>query len=191
MRLPKKWWPKHWHGKYERPVCRLDYALHGHPKAGDIWGDRLEQVLIDERGFKSVEGWPSVYVKHFPAANGVRTGSAAASPVLRQGVLLIIAYVDDLLFLGTEEMGEEIRQIRRSINMDEPAPLKKYSGCTHHVIKETQKDGSVLTKCEYDMCDALVAAVRLYVSTTDQRLKTADSLYPPDIGEKELTRLFE
>merc|ERR1712032_260033 len=42
------------------------------------------------------------------------------------------------------------------------------------------------TTCEYDMCDALAAAVRTYVSITGQRLKIADSPYPPDIGEKEL-----
>ena len=60
VRLPKKWWPEHWHGKFKKPVCRLDFPLYGHPKAGDILGDRLEQVLIDERGFECVEGWPSV-----------------------------------------------------------------------------------------------------------------------------------
>ena len=91
VRLPKKWRPEHWHGKFKNPVCRLDYALYGHPKAGDIWGDRLEEVLVDERGFTCVEGWPSVYVKHFNATVGSGTGSAAASLALaRPGVLLII-----------------------------------------------------------------------------------------------------
>ena len=66
--------------------------------------------------------------------------------------------------------------------MDGPAPLLKYLGCTHHVHKETLKDGGVLTRCEYDMCDALAAAVKLYVSITGQRLKIVDSPYPPDIG---------
>ena len=69
-------------------MCRLDYALYGHPKAGDIWGDRLEQVLVDERNFTAVEGWPSVYLKRFPRRNGDKPG-----------VMLVIAYVDDLLFL--------------------------------------------------------------------------------------------
>ena len=61
VRLPKKWWPAHWHGKYTNPVCRLDFALYGHPKAGDIWGDRLETVLVDERGFEAIEGHPQVF----------------------------------------------------------------------------------------------------------------------------------
>ena len=62
VRLPKKWWPKHFYG-IDDPVCRLDQALYGHPKAGDIWGDRLEEVLVNERGFECVEGLPSVYFK--------------------------------------------------------------------------------------------------------------------------------
>ena len=37
IRLPKRWWPEHWK-RFKQPVCRLDYALYGHPKAGDIWG---------------------------------------------------------------------------------------------------------------------------------------------------------
>ena len=41
------------------------------------------------------------------------------------------------------------------------------------------------------MCDALAAAVRLYVDTTGQRLKVADSPYPPDISDKELSKLLE
>ena len=41
------------------------------------------------------------------------------------------------------------------------------------------------------MCDALAAAVKLYVSITGQRLKVADSPYPPDIGEKELAHALE
>ena len=36
IRLPKKWWPDHWKG-FKDPVCQLDFALYGHPKAGDIW----------------------------------------------------------------------------------------------------------------------------------------------------------
>ena len=113
VRLPKKWWPEHWK-RFKNPVCRLDFALYGHPKAGDIWGDRLEQVLVDERGFEAIEGWPSVYIKRFPNAKGGKPG-----------VLVIIAYVDDLLFLGTPHMHAEIAEIRKSIKMDDPSPLQK------------------------------------------------------------------
>ena len=134
-------------------------------------GDRLEQVLVDERSFAPIEGWPSVYIKRFPRRQGEKPG-----------VMLVIAYVDDLLFLGTHEMQAEIKAIRESINIDDPTPLRKYLGCTHNVQKETMKDGGVLTTCEYDMCDALAAAVKLFVSITGQRLKVVDSPYPPDIG---------
>ena len=86
-------------------------------------------MLIDERGFECAEGWPSVYVKRFNAIAGSGTGSAAASLVpARPGVLLIIAYVGDLLFLGTKEVWGEIEKIRGSIKMDDPTPIKKISG---------------------------------------------------------------
>ena len=96
-----------------------------------------------------------------------------------------------MLFLGTDDMWDDGKPIRQSIIMDEPAPVKKYLGYTHNVHKETLKDGSVLAKCEFDMCDALAAAIKLYVSITGQRLKMADSPSPPDLREKELARLFE
>ena len=104
--------------------------------------------------------------------------------------MLVIAYVDDLLFLGTEHMQGEIDKIREFIKMDDPAPLRKYLDCTHRVSKTKQKNGDMLTTCEYDMCDALQAAVQDYVGRTGKRLKVADSPYPPDIDKAQQEQLL-
>ena len=48
--------------KYKNPVVRLKKALYGHPRAGDLWADKLAGVLKDE-GFEAVTGWPSMYIK--------------------------------------------------------------------------------------------------------------------------------
>ena len=66
VELPKEWWPPHWRGM-QRPVCRLDKALYGHPKAGDLWADRLSSILA-ELGFESVENWLSLF--HKPTRRG-------------------------------------------------------------------------------------------------------------------------
>ena len=46
IELPREWWPASW-ASMHRPVCRLDKALYGHPKAGDLWADRLSAILKD------------------------------------------------------------------------------------------------------------------------------------------------
>ena len=45
------------------PVCRLKKALYGHPRAGDLWTDRLGSVL-KAKGFELVDNWPSLCYKH-------------------------------------------------------------------------------------------------------------------------------
>ena len=48
--LPRQWWPKRWFNadgtcKYLNPVVRMVKALYGHPRAGDLWADKLGGVL--------------------------------------------------------------------------------------------------------------------------------------------------
>ena len=64
-------------------------------------------------GFEAIKGWPSVYTKRFPRRNGAKPG-----------VMLVIAYVDDLVFLGTQEMHAEIKAMRAFISTDDPAPSR-------------------------------------------------------------------
>ena len=65
---------------------QLDKALYGHPKAGDIWGAALQEHL-QTLGFKPVEGWPSVFSKELD----------------NKKLMMVIANVDDLLFLGSNQ----------------------------------------------------------------------------------------
>ena len=81
IRLPKAWWPPDFH-KLRDPVVRLKVALYGHPRAGDMWHDKLEAIL-KSHGYETIEGWPSVHVK--------RQGS---------DICAILVYVDDLVVLG-------------------------------------------------------------------------------------------
>ena len=78
IELPREWWPAKWQGM-RRPVCCLDKALYGHPKAGDLWADRLSTVL-GEDGFEKVENWQSLFHKSTP-----------------KGPIIIDVYVDDLV----------------------------------------------------------------------------------------------
>ena len=112
---PREWWPKHWAGK-RRPVCRLRKALYGHPRAGDLWADKLGTVL-KAQGFETVDSWPSLYYKY-----------------TSQGRAIIDVYVDDLVMFGSKSKGgirDEISVVRKAINMDDPAPLGRYLGVNH------------------------------------------------------------
>ena len=88
IRMPKAWWPKHWRQRKEKdpaydPVCPLDFAIYGHPAAGDCWADRFAEVLL-QLGFKKAAGWSAVFIHEGPNGDTVT----------------FIVYVDDLVMLG-------------------------------------------------------------------------------------------
>ena len=116
----------------------MDKALYGHPKAGDIWAEGLGKAL-KEMSFLPVDGWPSVFAKDLP----------------NNGVMMVKAYVDYLLFLGTEGMQEEIKKLRTKIKMDDPATLSKYLGCNHRFSKEKSGE-AVVTKVEWSITSAML-----------------------------------
>ena len=68
VRLPKAWWPAHWAGKYEDPLCKLLRALYGHPEAGNDWAEKLCSEL-QRVGFSEVDGWSSVYIMNKDASH--------------------------------------------------------------------------------------------------------------------------
>ena len=61
-------------------------ALYGHPRAGDLWADKLGGVLRND-GFTNVTGWPSMFIKHVDG----------------EGPQVFDVYVDDLIMLGSRE----------------------------------------------------------------------------------------
>ena len=82
VRLPKKWWPAHWHD-IDDPVCELILALYGHPRAGECWYERISGVLF-AHGFWCIPEWPCVFVHNEDPKN----------------IIVFILYVDDLIMLG-------------------------------------------------------------------------------------------
>ena len=128
--LPKEWWPDSWFynndrnkPKYKNPVVRLRKALYGHPRAGDLWADKLAGVLKEE-GFEPVSGWPSMYIR-------LRRGEAP---------IVVDVYVDDLIMLGTcVALGAILHRIRKVIKMEDPHELGKYLGCYHRSLRRSAK----------------------------------------------------
>ena len=155
------------------PVCRLKKALYGHPRAGDCWHDRLNSVLIAD-GFETVEGWPSVWVK----------GCGLES------IELVIAYVDDLLFLGGDHIRKTIERLRNEVAMEDPTPISKYLGCNHNV-RTTGKGQEQLTTVEFDMRQYFASAVEAFKTETGSKLSKAVTPYVPDLPKAQQQQLLE
>ena len=158
IRLPKAFWPASWHGKYRDPVVLLKKALYGHPKAGDIWADKLSKEL-DRLDYQTDEAWPGVYFKNVGTPD----------------VIVIITYVDDLLFVGdTDKINSEMEYVRANIKMELPVTITKYLGVHHHVERT-----STGTSFEFDMRDYLISAVKAFEETQGVNVKTSPTPYVP------------
>ena len=118
VEIPRDRWPKHWAGKFIRPVVLLRVALNGHPDFGGLWERHCEAMLI-EVGFvmPDPEGWPFVFFH----------------PELK---LLLVVYVDDFKMAGPiESMSKGWQLIASKIDMDTPGKVNRYLGCDH--VQET------------------------------------------------------
>ena len=119
VELPIDRWPKHWVGRYRRPVVLLRIALYGHPDLGGLWEIHCERMLITV-GFimPDPEGWPSVFFH----------------PELK---LLLVVYVDDFKMSGLKEsMSKGWELVGSRIDMDVPSGIGRYLGCDH--VQELQ-----------------------------------------------------
>ncbi len=54
-------WPKHWKGKFHRPVVRLLLALYGHADAGGFWEAHCEEKLLSIGWTRLAEEWQGVF----------------------------------------------------------------------------------------------------------------------------------
>ena len=168
IRLPKPWWPQGWANRFKDPVVRLLRALYGHPRAGDIWGDKLEQEL-KRLGFKSVDGWPSAYVL-----------KQTKGPLN----IVFVVYVDDLVIVGPKHVIEVIDKLRSEIAMEDPAELKKYLGCVHEIFRKTT-DGETITDVIFDMRKYIESALEQYLEVATLPLTKAASPYAPKIQDED------
>ena len=101
--LPENRWPKHWIGKYHRPVVKLVLALYGHADAGGFWEAHCDEKL-KSIGYTSIaEEWPGVYW-HEPTR------------------AMLIVYVDDFKLAARVADHDALwKAIRKVIDMD-PKP---------------------------------------------------------------------
>ena len=160
IRLPKAWWPKKWLDKgMVDPVCELLLALYGHPRAGDMWHDKIRAVLI-RNGFAPEQGWPSVYCRSLKVDNV-------------DCCLCFVLYVDDLVMLGPKKaLADLLVPIRKEILMEEPTPLDRYLGCHH---KFTVNGKSV--KTVIDMTKYFESKVKIFEEERPVDLKKVESPY--------------
>ena len=172
IRLPKPWWPKEWAGRFVDPVCELKRALYGHPHAGDFWGDKFEAEL-KRLGFVEVEGWTSVYVLY---PNG-------------ELAVAFIVYVDDLLTVGSSYLVEIFKELRKTIEMEDPAQLKKYLGCVHEITKK-HVEGEVVTEVRFNMINYFEAALDQYRAVSSEKLSAVASPFAPYIADDKLDELL-
>ena len=119
VELPVDRWPKHWVGKYRRPVVLLRIARYGHPDSVGLWEMNCEKMLIAV-GFimPDPEGWPSVFFH----------------PQLK---LLLVVYVDGFKMSGPKEsLSKGWELVGSRIDMDVATDIGRYLGCDH--VQELQ-----------------------------------------------------
>ena len=154
--MPREWWPALWQGM-QRPVCRLDKALYGHHKAGDLWADRLFEVL-KELSFEKVENLLSLYCKQTD-----------------DGPVVVDVYVDDLIMYGPKgTLRDVIKSIRLKINMEEPHPAGRYLGVQHASHAEGPP-GKHTTEVEFNMSGYFSSRVKAYKRDTNKVMRRADT----------------
>ena len=77
--------------------------MYGHPDAGGYWEQHCRTIVL-KAGFTELSNWPNVYFH-------------------KGRQLLLVVYVDDFKLAGpVGELAWGWEQLRKDINMDEPAP---------------------------------------------------------------------
>ena len=113
--IPKTLWPKHWHGKYHRPMCLLAKALYGHPESGGHWEKHLTEA-VTACGGKPVPEHPSSYF-------------------FESEKLLLTVYVDDLLLSGPTQHHDKFwERLRAKVSLGQPEPLDRFLGRDHTLL---------------------------------------------------------
>ena len=116
--MPPERWPKHWHGKFHRPVVRLRLNLYGHPCAGLYWEKHCRNALT-KCGFEPVRGWECLY-KHHDAQ------------------LFLSVYVDDFKMAGrASSLAPMWEKLKQHLDLDPPVDLHSniYLGCSQRNIQ--------------------------------------------------------
>ena len=150
IRLPKEWWPASAKNIAD-PVFRLRRPLYGHPKAGLLWEQYLQEkialasVTCDGQvcSWQPVEAHPNTWFL-------VRPGKAVA---------FMTIYVDDFVMSGVDLAPLWI-EIRKHINTTAPEPINKILSCLFHI----EKKGAITTITQ-SMKDFFSSSIDAYKAT--------------------------
>ena len=141
VKIPKEFWPKHWHGKYRDPVVPLLKALYGHPDAGGLWERKCTRA-VKRAGFEEVDNWPSLFYNK------------------SRNVLLFI-YVDDFKMAGPKsQLAAAWADLRRDLVLEDPHPVDRCLGCLHRESTAKLSDGTAVRLLWYDMTSSSSPAWR-------------------------------
>jgi hypothetical protein len=173
VEFPRAWWPPAWL-KMKRPVAKLLKALYGHPRAGDLWQAKLDNIL-KSFDFVTDNAWPGVYYKPLDS-NGDFT--------------MIVVYVDDLLIIGTKVTEEIMTKLKELVVMEPPTGIDKYLGCFHHVDRRGSPDGHQTTTVGFDMTNFLKSAVKNFLDVSKMTLKPATTPYVPTLPHAQYEELI-
>ncbi len=111
--LPENRWPKHWKGKFHRPVVRLILALYGHADAGGFWEAQCEEKLLSI-------GWEKLAEERQGCFWHRKTSS------------MMIVYVDDFKLTAKHKEHDALwSAIRGVIEMDPETVDGRFLGCTN------------------------------------------------------------
>ncbi len=124
--LPENRWPKHWKGKFHRPVVRLVLALYGHADAGGFWEAHCEEKLLSIGWERLAEEWQGVFWHK-------KTSS------------MMIVYVDDFKLAARHAEHDALwSAIRKVIDMDPETVDGRFLGCSHERVVTSARSVSCL-----------------------------------------------
>ncbi len=112
-------WPKHWKGKFRRPVVKFVLALYGHADAGGFWEEHCEEKVKSVGLERLAEEWQGVF-RH------EKTRS------------LLIVYVDD--FRLAAKHGDALwESIWAVVDMDPETLDGRFLRCSRHRVTTTAR----------------------------------------------------
>ena len=122
IELPPELRPKHWQGKFVKPVVLLVKALFGHPDAGGLWEQHLKKT-IKSLGGQEIPEYPGNFF--FPETK-----------------LLLSTFVEDLTLAGPTEAHEPFwAKLTSVVDIEPPEPTYRILGRNHLVMPLRQAEG--------------------------------------------------
>ena len=102
----------------KRPCVRLYKSLYGHPEAGYHWDQRFKKVMAEMGATHCADTFQSTYY-------------------FKDSGLLLTLYVDDMVLSGPTVAHDPFwQQVRKFIEIEEPAPVSRVLGRNHKMVED-------------------------------------------------------